>query len=147
MLRFWAQDEQGNELFADTREYGFDFIDPEGNEPGMVDNVAGRGFEEVLEPETTRREPFVFSRPEGSEKIELKATLTYIFFVMPPPEAQNRMQQGIIARIQAAKTQEEKDKFLNEEIPARMRSMNILATTYPPVVMASETKTLEIGRR
>lgn len=142
MLRFWAQDEQGDELFSDTREYGFNFVDPSGNQPAMVDNVSGRGFEEVLEPETTRRELFVFSRPEGHQQIELKATLTYIFFVMPPPDAVNRMQQGIIARIQAAETQEEKNKILNEEIPARMRSMNVLATTYPPVIMASVSKVI-----
>ncbi|GBC76562.1 hypothetical protein HRbin08_00024 [bacterium HR08] len=147
MLRFWAQDEHGNELFSDTREYGFNFVDPKGNEPAMVDSTSGRGYEVVLEPEVTRRESFAFPRPEGSRRLELKATLTYIFFVPPPPDAMNRMQQDIIARIQTAKTPEEKDRILNEEIPARMRSMNILATTYPPVVMASVTKALEIGRR
>lgn len=140
MLRFWAQDELGNQIFSDTKEYGLNFVDPSGNEPAMVDNVAGRGFEEVLEAEKTRRESFVFSRPDTSQALELKATLTYIFFVLPPPEAQNLMQQGIIARIQAAETQEEKDQILNEEIPARMQSMNVLATTYPPVTMASDTE-------
>ncbi|GBC81583.1 hypothetical protein HRbin10_00695 [bacterium HR10] len=145
MLRFWAQDEQGDELFSDTREYGFNFVDPEGYEPAMVDNVSGRGFEVVLEAETTRRESFRFPRPRTRRRIKLHATLTYIFFAPPPPEAQNRMQQGIIARIQAAKTEQERAQILNEEIPARMRSMNVLATTYPPVVMASARKVLEVG--
>lgn len=142
MLRFWAQDEQGGELFSDTREYGFNFVDPSGNQPAMVDNVSGRGFEEVLEPDVTRRESFVVPWPGEQQQIKLNATLTYIFFVPPPPDAVNRMQQGIIARIRAAKTEEEKNKILNEEIPARMSSMNVLATTYPPVVMASATKTI-----
>ncbi len=77
----------------------------------------------------------------------LHATLTYIFFVTPPPEAKERMQQGIIARIRAAITQEEKDAILKTEIPTRMNSMNAMEATCPPSVMAKLSKTVPIAAR
>ncbi len=64
----------------------------------------------------------------------MKASLTYVYFVMPPPEAQNHMQQGLIQRIDAG-TQETKDYILNVEIPGRMAAMNRLTSAYTPVVM------------
>ena len=143
MLRFWAQDEEGNELFSDSREYGFNFIDNAGYEPGMVDNVAGRGFDTVIEADQITQERFTFPITETAGQIELHATLTYIFFVTPPPEAKDRMQQGIIARIRQG-TPEEKDRILNEEIPDRMASMNTMETTYPPVIMAKASAVLTL---
>jgi hypothetical protein len=135
VLRFWAQDEEGNQLFSDSREYGFNFVDNAGFEPAMVDNVAGRGYDTVIEADKVTEERFTVPLDDTKGAIELHATLTYIFFVTPPPEAKDRMQQGIIARIQQG-TPEERDRILNEEVPGRMASMNTLETTYPPVIMA-----------
>ena len=135
MLRFWAQDDEGNELFSDSWKYGFNFINNAGYEPGMVDDVAGRGFDQVLEADQITEERFAVPIAEAKGQVELHATLTYLFFVTPPPEAKDRMQQGIIARIQQASL-EERERILNEEIPARMAAMNTLETTHAPVIMA-----------
>lgn len=145
VLRFWAKDKDGFEVAFRMKEYGFNFVNNAGYEPGMVNDVKDRGFDYVLEAEKTTEENFSFAIPEDTDKVTLNATLTYIFFVTPPPEAKERMQQGIIARIRAAKTQKEKDEILKVEIPTRMNSMNTMESTYPPVVMAKVSKQIDIG--
>lgn len=142
MLKFWAEDENGREIFSGDKEYGFDFKDKDGNSPAMEDAAVGRAFDYVLQPEKVTEEVFSFAPPPRSKKLQLKATLTYIFFVFPPPHMVDRMQKGIIKRIQEAPTQAEKDKMLNEEIPARMTSMNVLQSAYPPIVMAAKSMAL-----
>ncbi len=127
------------------KEYGFNFKSNAGYEPAMVDDVKERGFDYVLEAGQTTRENFNFTISDDVSKITLKATLTYIFFVTPPPEAKERMQQSIIRRIQTAKSQKEKDEILNVEIPARMNSMNIMESTYPPVVMETAEKEITLN--
>lgn len=143
MLRFWAQDKEGNEIFSDQVEYGFNFTDAGGNEPAMVDAATGRGWVHVLEADKDNVESFRVEVPGNAGPITLKALMTYIHFVMPPPEAQNRMQQGLIDRVQRG-TEEEKQKILNEEIPTRMASMNTLQSTYPPIRMAEASQTIEV---
>ena len=144
MLRFWAKDKDGFEVASGTREYGFNFSSNAGYEPAMVNDVKDRGFDYVLEPEKTTEESFAFAIPEDTNEITLNAVLTYIFFVTPPSEAKERMQQSIIQRIRSAKSQKEKDEILNVEIPTRMNSMNTMESTYPPVVMANVTKQINI---
>lgn len=110
----------------------------------MVDDVKERGFDYVLEADKTTEETFAFRIPEDTETVTLNAALTYIFFVTPPPEAKERMQRSLIARIRVARTQQEKDDIVKVEIPARMNSMNVMESTYPPVVMAKVSKEIRV---
>lgn len=144
-LRFWAEDKDGDIIYSDTRKYGINLVDPQGFEPAMVDNSAGR-HDFPLMAEETKEELFAFDLPEDSGDVELKATLTYILFVTPPPEAKDRMQRWIIKRIKAAKTREERDFILNKEIPDRMAAMNALESTFPPVVMAKASRRIKVRR-
>ncbi len=43
-----------------------------------------------------------------------------------------------------ARTQQEKDDILKVEIPTRMNSMNVMESTYPPVVMAKASKEIRV---
>lgn len=144
MLRFWAEDKEGFQVATGTREYGFNFKSNAGYEPAMVDDVKERGFDYVLEADKTTEETFAFRIPEDTETVTLNAALTYIFFVTPPPEAKERMQRSLIARIRVARTQQEKDDIVKVEIPARMNSMNVMESTYPPVVMAKVSKEIRV---
>ena len=111
----------------------------------MIESVVGRGYDYVLEAEMTTREVFpVPLLQTAGNKVRINATLSYIFFVDPPAEAKTRMQKGIAARIEEAKTQEEKHEILYVEIPARMGAMHNRRSTFPDVLMASATKTLKV---
>jgi hypothetical protein len=72
----------------------------------------------------------------GSAPAVAKASLTYVWFQPPTPEMQNRMQQGIIRRIEAA-SPEGKQQILERDIPAMMAARNTLESSWPPVVMAN----------
>jgi hypothetical protein len=144
MLRFWAEDKDGFEVAFGLKEYGFNFLNNAGYEPTGVNDVKRRGFDYVIEAGKPTKESFGFSIPADTDIAALNATLTYIFFVTPPPEAKDRLQKGVIARIRAAKTQKEKDEILNVEIPARMNSMNTMESTYPPVVMAKVSRKIDL---
>ncbi len=133
-LRLWLEDEDGFEVDSHQVEYGFNFKDKDGFEPAMVEAAVARGFDHVLEAEKTEVVEARFDIPGDAGPLTAKASLTYVYFVMPPPEAQNRMQQGLIRRIRAG-TQAEKDFILNVEIPGRMAAMNRLVSAYAPVVM------------
>lgn len=134
-LHLWLEDEDGFEIDGKQVEYGINFKDKDGFEPAMVDKAVSRGFDHVLDAEKTGEVTASFDYPKDSTKITAKANLTYVYFVMPPPDAQNRMQQGLIHRIQAAATQKEKNFILNVEIPGRMAAMNRLVSAYKPVVI------------
>ena len=138
-LRVWLEDDDGFEIAGRQVEYGFNFVDREGFEPAMVDAAVGRGFDHVLEAESIDRTEHAFALSDDESVAVVKASLTYVHFVMPPSEAQNRMQQGIIKRIEAA-SPKEKEFILNTEIPGRMGAMNRLASAYPPIVMWSAQK-------
>lgn len=144
-LRFWVEDEEGNFIYSDMRKYGINLVDPQGNEPAMVDSSAGR-HDFPIPAENAREEKFTFELPDDLRNVKMKATLTYILFVTPPPEAKDRMQKWIIERIRRAKSQREKDLILNQEIPDRMSAMNTLESTYPPVIMAKISEKVNIGR-
>lgn len=146
MLRFWAQDENGNELYSGSKEYGSNFKSIDGMEPVMEFYAVGRGFYQVLDAENLTRVHFKFPAPKDG-RVKLNATLTYVFIAPPPGETMNWVQQKIIAKIKAAKTQAEKDQIVNEEVPARMRSMNALATTFPDIQMAKVSKLFDIEAR
>jgi len=97
----------------------------------------------ALPPQKRHPETFTFPAPKEGGKLTLRARLTFIFIVPPPAETQSRIQQRIIARVQDARHKGDQaavDAILNKEIPARMRSMNVLATTVPDIQMA-EAKT------
>jgi len=140
-LRLWLEDADGFEIDSHQVEYGLNFKDKNGFEPAMVDAAVARGFVHVLEAEKTGVVKSVFDIPHDGTPVTAKASLTYVYFVMPPSEAQNRMQQGLIRRIRAG-SQKEKDFILNIEIPGRMAAMNRLASAYPPVVMWHAERTL-----
>jgi len=133
-LRMWLEDADGFEVDSLQKEYGFNFKDKDGFEPVMVPTAVARGFDNVLEAEATEDVKAEFTLPSEGGPFTVKATLIYNYFVTPPPEAQNRVQQSIIRRIQAS-TPAQKDYILNVEIPKRMAAMNLLTTTYPPVLM------------
>lgn len=133
-LRLWLEDEDGFEIDSKQVEYGFNFIDKYGFEPVGVAAAVGRGFDHVIEAEKISEVTARFEYPKDSSEITAKASLTYVYFVMPPTEAQNRLQQGLIRQIQEG-TQEKKDFILNVEIPSRMGAMNRLVSAYNPVVM------------
>jgi len=133
-LRLWLEDEDGFEIDSKQVQYGINFINKKGFEPAMVDTAVGRGFDHVLEAEKISEVKASFDYPEDSTAIIAKASLTYVYFVMPPTAAQNRMQQGLIKKIKAG-TPEQKDFILNVEIPGRMGAMNRLVSAYKPVVM------------
>lgn len=133
-LRLWLEDADGFEVDSHEVEYGFNFKDKDGFEPAMVEAAVARGFDHVLEAEKTDEVEASFELPADGSRLTAKGSLTYVYFVMPPPEAQNRMQQGLIRRIQSG-TQEDKDFILNVEIPGRMAAMNRLVSAYTPVVM------------
>ncbi|MCW8884041.1 MAG: cytochrome c family protein [Cellvibrionaceae bacterium] len=141
-LRIWMEDEDGFEIDSHEVEYGFNFKDKDGFEPAMVEAAVSRGFDHVLEAESTDLVEVEFPIPEDEVPVITKASLTYTYFVMPPADAQNRMQQGLIRRIKAG-TPEEKDFILNTEIPGRMAAMNRLASAYPPVLMWHAEQELE----
>jgi hypothetical protein len=103
----------------------------------MVSEVAGRVVF-TIPPQDTIVERFEgkLDTEETADVSTAKASLIYMWFVTPPPEAKDRMQKSIIKRIESSPP-EIKDKILNEEIPARMAGMNTLETTNPPVVMAT----------
>ena len=103
----------------------------------MVSDMAGR-VDFTIPPKKTIVERFdgKLDTESAEENVTVKASLTYLWFVLPPTEAQDRIQKSIIRRIESA-SPEIKDKILNEEIPARMSSMNTLESTNPPVVMAT----------
>jgi len=140
-LRLWLEDEDGFEIDSHEVEYGINFKDINSFEPAMVDTAVSRGFDHVLGAEKTTEVEARLELPDDASPVTAKASLTYVYFVMPPPEAQNRMQQGIIKRIQAS-TPEQKDFILNTEIPGRMAAMNRLASAYPPVLMWHAEQTL-----
>ncbi len=133
-LRMWLEDADGFEVDSQQEEYGFNFKDKDGFEPVMVPTAVARGFDHVLEAEATEDVKAEFTLPAEGGPFTVKANLIYNYFVIPPPEAQNRIQQGIIRRIQAG-TPAQKDYILNVEIPKRMEAMNLLTSTYPPVLM------------
>jgi len=133
-LRIWLEDADGFEVDSQQEEYGFNFKDKDGFEPVMVPTAVGRGFDHVLEAEAIEKVKAEFTIPSEDGPFTVKASLIYNYFVVPPPEAQNRVQQSIIRRIQAS-TPAQKDYILNVEIPKRMEAMNLLTSTYPPVLM------------
>lgn len=134
-LKVWLEDSDGFELDGKQVEYGINFKDKNGNEPAMVDTAVSRGFDQVFEAEKTDHQRFVLSMSDADEgQVYLKGSMTYVHFVMPPSDAQNRMQQGLIKRIKAG-TESEKDFILNTEIPGRMAAMNRLASAYNPIVI------------
>jgi Cytochrome c554 and c-prime len=133
-LRIWLEDADGFEVDSQLEEYGFNFKDKDGFEPVMVPTAVARGFDNVLEAETTENVQAEFTLPAEGGPFTVKANLIYNYFVTPPPEAQNRIQQGIIRRIQAG-TPAQKDYILNVEIPGRMAAMNQVLSTYPAVLM------------
>ena len=122
-----------------VRAYGWDIVGNDGFRPSMVSDVAGR-VDFMIPPYNAVYIPFTANLADSEEdEFTLHATLTYIWFVPPPPAAQNRMQQGIIRRIQTA-SPEEKQRILNRDIPAMMAARNTMESTYPPVRMASTQK-------
>ncbi len=149
VLRFWAQDEQGNEVFSGSKEYGFNFTAADGFEPVMESEAKGRGYDYVLKPQDTTEETFSFPAPKQSGKLTLKATLTFIFIVPPPPETQNRIRSRIISRLNEARKRGDQttvDAILTKEIPARMQAMNVLATTVSNITVATAIKELGVKR-
>jgi hypothetical protein len=133
-LRMWLEDADGFEVDSYQQEYGFNFKDKDGFEPVMVPTAVARGFDHVLKAEATEDVRAEFTLPTEDGPFTVKASLIYNYFVIPPPEAQNRIQQGIIKRIQAS-TPAQRDEILNVEIPRRMAAMNVLTSTFPPVLM------------
>jgi len=73
---------------------------------------------------------------DGKKPVIVKASMTYIWFKPPSAAAQNRMQKGIIRRIESA-TKAGKKKILEQDIPNMMAGRNLLESAYPPVVMAT----------
>lgn len=110
----------------------------------MVSDMADR-VDFMIPPKKTIVERFDAKLDtEGvEENITVKASLTYLWFVLPPPEAQDRIQKSIIRRIESSPP-EIKERILNEEIPARMAAMNTLDSTNPPVVMATSQITVSL---
>ncbi|GMR16645.1 MAG: hypothetical protein BMS9Abin31_1003 [Gammaproteobacteria bacterium] len=134
-LRIWIEDSDGFEIDGQQIEFGINFKDKNGNEPAMVDTAVSRGFDQVLEAEKIETRNFKFSLTDADEDpVHIKASMTYVHFVMPPPEAQNRMQQGLIKRIKAG-NEEVKNYILETEIPGRMAAMNRLFSAYKPIVI------------
>lgn len=112
----------------------------------MVSDVASR-VDFMIPPQKTFVERFKGKLDaEGTEKtLTVKASLTYIWFLTPPPEAKDRMQKSIIRRIESSPP-EIKEKILNEEIPVRMAAMNTLESTNPPVVMATASTIVSLNK-
>lgn len=124
-------------MFSAQKNYGWDIIGNDGFRPSMVSDVAGRVVF-AIPAQKSIVESFngKLDSENPGKNIIVKASLTYLWFVTPPAEAKDRMQKDIIRRIESSPS-EIKDKILNEEIPARMASMNTLESTNPPVVMAT----------
>tara|TARA_R110002126_G_scaffold289079_1_gene443537 strand:+ start:1190 stop:2575 length:1386 start_codon:yes stop_codon:yes gene_type:complete len=134
-LKVWLEDSDGFEIDGRQIEYGINFKDKNGNQPAMVDTAVSRGFDQVFEAEKTEQRQFKLSLEEADDNpVFLKASMTYVHFVMPPSEAQNRMQQGLIKRIKAG-SDAEKKFILDTEIPGRMAAMNQLSSAYKPIVI------------
>lgn len=145
-LGFWAEREDGERVFFGKESYGFNFVSNAGKEPAMTDDVAGRGFQKVIEPEKENRVEFRFTPSPGDGPLTLHANLIYLFFVTPPADAKDRMQKAIIARIQASDEQTRRE-IVDVEVPARMAAMNVLESTNPPVVMATASLRVEPSAR
>ncbi|GEM_PF-7003456 len=136
-------DPAGLEIFSDTREYGFNFKDRAGNEPVMMESAFARGYDYTLKADDTTQERFRFPTPTDARRLLLHATLTYIYFVPPPGEMQERMQTQIAERIERG-SEEEKAQILNVEIPARMGAMHTLVSTFPDLVMATAQREIAL---
>lgn len=146
MLKVWAQDEKKNLIFNGTKEYGFDFISAKGFVPATPWAAAGRVNENVLEPEKTREEVFVFGLPKEAKEIEVKATLTYVYIQDPPAEAKVKMQQMMGQKVMSAPPQERErvSEAVQKEVAIRMKAMGVLATYFPDLKMAEAGATLSL---
>ena len=118
-----------------SREYGWDIVSNDGFRPGMVSDVAGR-VDFMLPPMATEKIHAELSLGPDEAPAAVKASLIYVWFVPPPPDAQDRMQKQIIRRIEAS-SQEGRDRILNHDIPAMMAGKNTLESAWPPVTMAT----------
>jgi hypothetical protein len=118
-----------------SREYGWDIVGNDGFRPGMVGDVAGR-VDFMLPAQAETLVPVRILLEEGAATTgTLKASLTYVWFMPPPPEAQNHMQEGIIARMEGSSS-EERERILDVEIPKLMAAKNTMESAYAPVAMA-----------
>jgi hypothetical protein len=77
VLSFRANDENGREIFSDTRVYAKTLVDQYGNEVYDFWTGVSIASDNRIKPRETRIEVFEFEVPEGTNKLETSATLTY----------------------------------------------------------------------
>jgi|GEM_PF-2796097 len=101
----------------------------------MVSDVAGRV--DFMMPAMTKFE-VKLDAPlmDGAVPTVVKASMTYVWFKPPSAAAQDRMQKGIIKRIEAA-DEAGKKKLLEVTIPGLMAAKNTMESAEPPVTMAT----------
>ena len=109
----------------------------------MVADAAGR-VDFMMPPMTTFSVSLDAPLDAGEQPTLVKASLTYVWFKPPSPEAQDRMQKGIIRRIDAA-DEEGKKQILERDIPALMAAKNTMESTHSPVTMALTQAALVSG--
>ena len=77
VLEFTASDEKGQEIYHDQRVYAKTLVDQYGNEVSDFWKAASIAKDNRIKPRESRIELFEFTVPEGSGKVETKATLRY----------------------------------------------------------------------
>ena len=108
----------------------------------MVSDTAGR-VDFMMPPMTTFTVALDAPLESSAETpVIVKASMTYIWFKPPSAAAQDRMQKGIIRRIEAA-SRDEKKQILDRDIPAMMSARNTLESAHAPVVMATASAAIE----
>lgn len=112
----------------------------------MVNDVAGRA-DFMMPPMATFTVRLDAPLEDGAAvPVTAKASMIYVWFKPPTGEMQDRMQRGIIRRIEAS-SPEGKDRILDRDIPAMMAARNTLESTHPPVVMATAHSDINVEQK